>query len=92
MISCKEIKIYDVIEKKYNHKNYPNMNYRKDGRLDMRYSENVKIFVKEYKKYMLIENRKYNNICNGPNDNYREDILKLTDKEILDFHKKIEII
>jgi hypothetical protein len=41
---------------------------------------------------MLIENRKYNNICNGPNDNYREDILKLTDKEILDFHKKIEII
>ena len=66
------------------------MKYKRDGTLDMRYSENVRLFGKEYKNFMLMENRNYNNICDSFVDSYREDIIHLTEKEIDDYYRKIE--
>lgn len=88
MISSKEKQVYDAMKEKYNSQKNPNMKYKKDGTLDMRYRENMKLFSQEYKKLMLRENRKHNNICNDNCKYYREDILILTEEEIVRFYNK----
>mgnify|MGYP001246749718 CR=1 FL=1 len=83
MISYKEFLLYEKLKKKYN--NEQNIIYKKDGSLDMRYSDSKKLFAKEYKKLMLLENRKYNNISNVPSEYYRDEILKLTERDLLQY-------
>jgi hypothetical protein len=91
MISSKEKQVYDAMKEKYNSQNNPNMKYKKDGTLDMRYRENMKLFGEEYKKIMLRENRKYNHVCNDHCESYRKDILEMTEEEIVEVYNKIEI-
>lgn len=91
MISSKEKQVYDAMKEKYNYQKNPNMKYKRDGTLDMRYSENIKLFGEEYKHTMLLENRKHNNVYNGPDECYREVILNLTEREMVHYQKKIEI-
>tara|TARA_B100001996_G_C18282789_1_gene447630 strand:+ start:309 stop:557 length:249 start_codon:yes stop_codon:yes gene_type:complete len=76
MISTKEHWLYEKIRNKYNSKNFPNLKYKKDGTLDMRYTENIRLFSKEYKNMLLLENRKYNDIYDGFVINYREELLQ----------------
>ena len=90
MISSKELRVHEKLKEKYNSKTAPDMKYKRDGTLDMRYSENVRLFGKEYKNLLLMENRNYNNICDSFVDSYREDIINLTEKEIDDYYRKIE--
>lgn len=80
MISYKEFQFYEKIKEKYSSKE--NIKYKKDGSLDMRYSFNRKLFGKEYKNFMILENRKYNKVYDSPDKNYREEILKMTENEI----------
>ena len=75
MISSKEVKLYERFNKTFNLSNAPNLKRKKDGTLDMRYGENIKLFGKEYKRCLLIENRKYNNICNEEIFDYRKELL-----------------
>ena len=62
-----------------------NLKYKKDGTLDMRYSKNVKMFREEYKSMLLLENRKHNNICHEINKEYRNDILNLSEEQLVKY-------
>ena len=75
MISSKEMKLYKDFNEKFDVLNAPNLKRKKDGTLDMRYGENIKLFGKEYKRCLLLENRKYNNICNEEIFDYRQELL-----------------
>lgn len=87
MISYKEFHLYEKLKKKPGAEQ--NIKYKKDGSLDMRYSDNLILFGKEYKRLMLLENRKYNDVCDFPPESYRDGILKMTDNELVDsFCKK----
>tara|TARA_B110001450_G_C17624819_1_gene482713 strand:- start:733 stop:1008 length:276 start_codon:yes stop_codon:yes gene_type:complete len=85
MISSKEMKLYKRFNETLNVSNAPKLKRKKDGTLDMRYGENLKLFGEEYKRYLLLENRKYNNICNKETFDYRQELL---DEEW--YKKKIE--
>lgn len=91
MNADKESLLYNRFYQKYNVYRYPELKHKKDGTLDMRYSENIQLFGKEYKKYLLKENRKYNIVYDGPYECYRSDILKLSEEDIAYYNKKIEI-
>lgn len=91
MNSDKESALYEKFYKKYNVFKYPELKHKKNGTLDMRYGENARLFGVEYKKMMLIENRKHNDVCNSPDKHYREYILKMTEVDILECRNKIEI-
>ena len=88
MISYKEFRLYEKLKKKSD--SDQNIKYKRDGTLDMRYSDNLKLFGREYKKSMIQENRKYNNVCDIPPEYFREEILKMTESELRGFYK-IEI-
>jgi|TARA_B110000114_G_scaffold177533_1_gene209436 hypothetical protein len=75
----KEFLLYEKINRKYSPCKFPKLKHKKDGTLDMRYSENTRLFATEYKEYMLIENRKYNNIHDGEIIDYREELLKCSE-------------
>ena len=92
MNSDKESLLYNRFYQKYNIYRYPELKHKKDGTLDMRYRENIQLFGKEYKKYLLKENRKFNTVYDGPYECYRQDILNLTEEEIYDFNKKLKSI
>ena len=87
MISSKELQVFERMNQKYI-KNGSNLKLKKDGTLDMRYGENIKLFCQEYKKIMLLENRKYNDICQEKHSQYRDDILKLSEKQLADYYLK----
>ena len=88
MISSKELKLYDKLNKNSNLKK--NIKYKKDGSLDMRYNMNKKIFREEYKNLILLENRKYNNISLLSEESYRTEILRLKEDELKNlFSKKL---
>lgn len=87
MISYKEFELYEKLKKKSSSEQ--NTKYKKDGLLDMRYSANQKLFGKEYKKLVLLENRKYNNVCNFPSEYYRDEILNMTESELIDCFCKL---
>ena len=89
MISYKELQLYEKLKQKSHDEQ--NIKYKKDGTLDMRYSSSRKLFGKEYKNLMIQENRKYNNICDFPPECYREEILKMTESELMNYFGKIEI-
>lgn len=59
----------------------------KNGELDFRYSVNRKIFRDEYKRCMLEENRKYNVINLGTTVNYRDEILNMSEEQLLNYFK-----
>ena len=80
MISYKEFRLYEKLKKKSDDEQ--NIKYKKDGSLDMRYSSSIKLFGKEYKKLMIQENRKYNNVCDFPPESYREEIINMTESEL----------
>ena len=88
MISYKEFRLYEKLKKKSSSEQ--NIKYKKDGSLDMRYSANLKLFGKEYKKLMLLENRKYNTVCDFPPESYRKEILEMTERELEDFFRKLK--
>ena len=61
---------------------------KKNGDIDMRYKENIKIFSKKYKELLIIENRKHNSLTKvKKNNNYRHEIINLSEKEIMIFKK-----
>tara|TARA_Y100000389_G_scaffold182441_1_gene199046 strand:+ start:1158 stop:1430 length:273 start_codon:yes stop_codon:yes gene_type:complete len=86
MISYKEFRLYEKLKKKNSHEQ--NIKYKHNGSLDMRYSSSIKLFGKEYKKLMIQENRKYNNVCNFPHESYRQEILKMTESELVEYFCK----
>jgi len=88
MISSKENEVSEKLKQKYNLERAPNMKYKKNGTLDMRYKENIKLFSEEYKKMMLTDNRKHNNIYRGPIECYRQDIIDMTEKELVEYSLK----
>lgn len=81
MISYKEFALYEKLKKKST--SDQNIKYKNDGSLDMRYSANQKLFGKEYKKLVLLENRKYNSVCDFPPKYYRDEILNMTENELV---------
>ena len=83
MISSKEARVYESVKQKVAGK--PNMKRKKDGTLDMRYSENIKYFCGEYKLRMLVENRKHNEICHEKHIEYRKEIVNLSEKQLMEF-------
>jgi len=83
MISSKEARVYEIVKQKVASK--PNMKRKKDGTLDMRYSENIKYFSEEYKLRMLVENRKHNEICHEKHIEYRKEIVNLSEKQLMEF-------
>ena len=85
MISSKEHQVFERMNQKYI-KSGSNLKFKKDGTLDMRYSQNIKLFCEEYKKMMLLENRKHNDICQEKSPQYRDDILKLSEKQLVDYY------
>tara|TARA_A100001011_G_C14314403_1_gene847204 strand:- start:4341 stop:4643 length:303 start_codon:yes stop_codon:yes gene_type:complete len=87
MISSKEHQVFERMNQKYI-KNGSNLKLKKDGTLDMRYGENIKLFCQEYKKIMLLENRKYNDICQEKQSQHRDDILKLSEKQFENYYLK----
>ena len=65
---------------------------RKNNTIDMRYKENIKIFSRKYKEKVLLENRKHNVVINNnKSTNYRDEIINLTENEIMEFRNKIEV-
>lgn len=92
MISSKELEVHENLKKLYNAKNAPHMKYKKDGTLDMRYGENIRLYSNEYKKNLLMENRAHNDICEGRVDCYRKCLISLAESEIVEYFilEKIE--
>ena len=82
MLSIRETELHEKINKQYNIYKFPQLKRKKNGLLDMRYNENIKIFSQEYKLNLLEENRKHNRIYDGPINCYRKDILKMTEREL----------
>tara|TARA_Y100000389_G_scaffold153040_1_gene153176 strand:+ start:23917 stop:24177 length:261 start_codon:yes stop_codon:yes gene_type:complete len=65
---------------------------RKNNTIDMRYKENIKLFSRKYKEKVLLENRKHNVVINNnKSTNYRDEIINLTENEIMEFRNKIEV-
>lgn len=91
MNSDQESQLYENFNKKYNVYRYPELKHKKDGTLDMRYSENIRLFGEEYKKCILEENRKNNIVYDGPYECYRADILKMSEEQILCCNKKLKL-
>lgn len=61
---------------------------KKNGEIDMRYNENIKIFSKKFKELLIFENRKHNNATVIKNsNNYRDEIINLSEEEIIIFKK-----
>jgi hypothetical protein len=59
-----------------------------DGTLDMRYMYNRKYYHTMYKKYIIEINRSHNKVCNvDVNSNYRDEIINLSESDILAFRK-----
>ena len=91
MNSDQESRLYENFNKKYNVYKFPELKHKKDGTLDMRYSENIRLFGEEYKKSILEENRKNNIVYDGPYECYRADILKMSEEQILCYNKKLNL-
>ena len=64
------------------------------GTIDMRYTSNIRIFSEIYKQQLINLNRRDNGLVDGPmeetNNNYRDEIINLTEDEI-EYRNKIEV-
>lgn len=64
------------------------LKFKSDGTLDLRYKMTKHLFREEFKKQILLENRRHNRINDKHEGNYRQEILDLDENDIAIFEKQ----
>lgn len=59
-----------------------------DGTLDLRYKMTKYLFREEFKKQILVENRRHNTINDKQEGNYRQEIIDLDENDISIFENQ----
>jgi hypothetical protein len=64
------------------------LNFKTNGTLDLRYKMTKYLFREEFRKQILMENRRHNTINDEHEGNYRQEIIDLDENDIAIFENQ----